>query len=427
MCACGASSAPAQRLSPLAPRPDWRQLDVFQETITRAEFVELLDSIYAPGGAARGLITVGEDAAIVRTSLQPAAEWRLRFAADAVKAIPTPRDWRPSAALGPAPAEQPLAGVRIALDPGHLGGQWARMEERWFQVGESQPVAEGAMTLRVAQLLEPQLRALGAEVSFVRDALEPVTAERPETLAAAARAELALQGVANPRETYDPKADEPGRMQTVQWESELLFYRISEIRERARLVNEHLKPDLVICLHFNAEGWGADPLNPEFVPRNHLHVLVNGCYAAGELRFDDQRHDMLFKLLDRSPAEEVAISTRVAAALGMATNLPPYRYTTPNARPAGASPYVWARNLLANRLYHAPVVFLEPYVMNNESTWARVQAGEYDGERLVDGTVRRNLFREYADAVAAGLADYYRAARRQDAKASAAAALPQRK
>ncbi|MGB8169368.1 MAG: hypothetical protein WCF18_17855, partial [Chthoniobacteraceae bacterium] len=69
------------------------------------------------------------------------------------------------------------------------------------------------------------------------------------------------------------------------------------------------------------------------------------------------------------------------------------------------------------RLYRAPVVFLEPYVMNSEEIWARVQAGEYGGERLVAGAMRKNLVREYADAVAAGLADYYRTARRLEGSA----------
>ena len=35
-------------LSPLAPPPDWSKLDAFQETITRQDFVALLDKVNAP-------------------------------------------------------------------------------------------------------------------------------------------------------------------------------------------------------------------------------------------------------------------------------------------------------------------------------------------------------------------------------------------
>ena len=81
-------------------------------------------------------------------------------------------------------------GLKIALDPGHIGGEWAKMEERWFKMGDTPPVEEGEMTLRVAKILAPKLRALGARVSFVREKTEPVTPFRPDDFKGAARAVL---------------------------------------------------------------------------------------------------------------------------------------------------------------------------------------------------------------------------------------------
>ena len=411
--------AQAQRLSLLAPPPDWSRLEAFQETMTHDDFVRLLDHVFAPAGAAKGVIDVQDDAAVIKMTLTPPTEFRLRFAKEAAAVKVAPRFWRTPAQLGAAPEGQPLAGLKIALDPGHLGGTWAQMEERFFQIGESRPVTEGDMTLRVAKMLVPKLQALGAQVSLVRDSTAPVTKERPETLREAARTELAREGVTSPRENYEGMND-PGRGSTVQAQSELLFYRISEIRQRATLVNTQLKPDLVLCLHFNAEAWG-DPLHPDFVPRNHLHVIVNGCFSAGELHFDDQRLEMVQNLLSGRFPEELAISEPVAGALAAATKLPPYSYTTGNAIRAADNPYIWARNLLANRLYHAPVVFLEPYVMNSEVVWERVQAGDYDGEQMIGGEMRGSIFREYADAVVQGLRDYYAKARAPQPAAQPAA------
>ena len=288
------------------------------------------------------------------------------------------------------------------------------MEERFYQIGESRPVTEGDMTLRVAQMLVPKLHTLGADVFLVRNAAEPVTKDRPDTLREAARGQLALEGVNAPRENYHGMND-PGRASTVQAQSELLFYRISEIRARATLVNTQLHPDFVVCLHFNAEGWG-DPERPEFVPRNHLHLIVNGCYSAGELHFDDQRLEMLLQLLSDTYPENVAVSASLAETLAAATKLPPYEYTTGNAVRVPESPYIWARNLLANRLYDAPVVFLEPYVMNSEVVWERVQTGDYDGLQMIGGEQRPSIFREYADAVVDGLRNYYAKARPQPAE-----------
>ena len=397
------------RLSPLAPEPDWAEIEALQETLTREEFVRLLGNVYAPGDAARGLIEVKDDRVeIVKVAGSPEVV-TLRFARDSAAVKHAPRFWRTPAELGSAPSGEPLRGVRIALDPGHLGGDWARMEARWYRVGESVPVAEGDLALRVAERLAPALTALGAEVSWVRRAAGPTTEARPADLREASRTLLAEQGIAHPRETY-AGFDDPRRAGTVQLESELLFYRMSEIRHRARIVNEELRPDLVLCLHLNAASWGA-PTAPEFSPGNHLHVLVNGCYSAAEVRLDDVRHDLLVRLLSGVTLPEHALADQVASTFARRAALPPLIYTGPNACRVNDNPYVWARNLLANRLYRCPVVFLEPYVMNNREVWARVQAGDFEGERVVAGTLRPSLCREYAESVAEGLAQYFRKAR----------------
>lgn len=401
--------AAAQRLSALAPMPDWSQLERFQETITSAEFTRLLNEVYAPNDAAAGLIEIHPGRAIIRKNLEPGDVWELRFAAQPNEPKPVQRFWRRASELPSAPKAKPLLGLKIAIDPGHLGGSWAHMEERWFQIGDSAPVAEGDMTLLVAQRLAPVLETLGATVFLVRNSAEPVTAARPPQLLQPARDELARFGILNPPEAYASMED-PARGTSVQSQSELLFYRVSEIRARAERVNGSLHPDLTLCLHFNAEAWG-DPLKPALVAGNHFHLLLNGCYSGVELRNDDLRFDMLQRLLEGCFAEESAAAVPVATVMAARTGLPPYEYPADNAKRVTTSPYVWARNLLANRIYRTPVLFFEPYVMNNAEVWERVQAGDYDGEKQVAGALRKSLYVEYAQAVAEGLAAYYQAAR----------------
>src|SRR5438067_10161913 len=141
--------------------------------------------------------------------------------------------------------------------------------------------------------------------------MEPVTPLRPDDLREVAREVLKTSGIENPREDF-AGPDDPLKDQTVRWQSEILFYRNSEIRQRARLVNSQLHPDLVLCLHFNAEAWG-DEHNPTFIDKNHLHLLVNGSYIESELTFDDERFEMLRRLLSRTYDEEIKIADTVAA------------------------------------------------------------------------------------------------------------------
>lgn len=382
----------AANLSPLASRPDWSELEKYQATITHDEFVHLLEQVYCSHGYDLELIKIEPDAARILTSTGTQNYFVLHFAKSAAD-------------------RRPLTGLHIALDPGHIGGRWARMEERWFKIGDAPPVEEGDMTLRVARLLAPRLESLGAKVSFVRAKADPVTPDRPPDFEKIARQWLLRTGVVDPGENFDGPTD-PEKKQTIRWQRNLLFYRSSEIHHRASLVNDHLRPDLVLCLHFDAEPWG-DPKHPKLVESNHLHLLVNGSYLPAELELDDERFEMLQKLLSQSFPEELDLAETIAGTMAKATGLPPYHYESENVTPLGTSGYVYARNLLATRLYQCPTVYLEPYVMNSREVFARLRAGEYEGRREVAGKKRSNIYQEYVDGVLDGLVAYFRKARPQ--------------
>ena len=379
-------------LTPLAPQPDWSSLEVFQETITRKDFLSLLEKVYAPAGAWKETIVVQDEMAVITTRPE-GPPFSLRFAPSREAARSIPRYWRSRMQLPPEEPDKPLAGLRIALDPGHIGGYWAKMEERWFRIGDSPPVTEGDMTLTVAELLTPRLEELGAEVFLTRGKPAPATDLIVNQLEDVAAESLADKAIPNDEES-------------LRKESERLFYRVAEIRRRANLVNQVIRPDVVICLHFNAEPWGAAD-NPQLVDQNHLHFLITGALSGQEIRYEDQRYDMLVKLLNRSFLEEVALTNVISRKIAAATGLPPYFYRTGAAIQVNANPYVWARNLLANRLFACPVVYIEPYVMNNRFVFERIQAGDYEGVRDFGGVMRKSIYREYADAVAEGILAYY--------------------
>jgi hypothetical protein len=307
------------QLSPLSPAPDWKTLDAFQETITHDEFTGLLEQVYAPGVDLKPWFALGPTRVCIA---EGNGNWFvLRFSDQAgIRSIP--RYWRSVQELPPHP-ELPLSGIKIALDPGHLGGAWAKMEERWFQFGHSKPITEGDLTLRVAELIAPRLTRLGAQVLWVRSHPGPVTSLSPESLQALALLTLAARRTHPISQGYAGPFD-PWREHSVQWEAEKLFYRVAEIHDRATVVNAVLEPDLTLCLHFNAEPWG-DPMHPTLVDANHLHFIVNGGYNAAELAYDDVRFAMLVKLLNRSFIQEKGLAESLAAYMAPATWLPPFR------------------------------------------------------------------------------------------------------
>ena len=378
-------------LSPLAPQPDWSTLQRYAGTMTAADVERLLREVYVPDGSWREWIALSPTRALITP--RPGAE-PIPLPLASPGSVPKfpPRFWKGRLERKPAPG-RPLAGLRVAIDPGHLGGRFARMEARWFRIGGSRPVEEGEMTLIVAKLLKQRLESMGAQVWLTRTKNGPTTPLRPDNLRKAAADSLQEQGMALSG-------------QRLQHEAERLFYRVGEIRNRALLVNGRIRPDLVVCLHFNAEEWG-NPLRPSLTEKNHLHLLISGAMSGEELRHEDERFTMLVKLLGGTHAEELGASDAVARSLASATGLEPFAYRNAKAMPASSNPYLWIRNLLANRLFECPVVYCEPYVMNSRQAFSRIQAGDYEGRRPVCGLQLPSIYREYADAVAHGLADYY--------------------
>lgn len=373
-------------LAILGTPPQWSKLTEIPTTRTMTQLLAELQDVYSIGDEWQNYIRFTGGGMEVLTEEE---KW-LTIPIAAIAGAATPAE---KAIDGVTALNQPLAGLKIVIDPGHIGGRWAQIEERHFRIDNGIAVQEGDMTLKTALHLEEQLRELGAIVSLARQETEPVTSLRPDDFIDYAR----------------DRWGQPENSAVAQKQRESLFYRTAEIRARANYVNKILQPDLVLCLHFNAESWG-DPENPQLIEDEHFHMLVNGGYTTSEWAQQDTRYELISRLLRGTHAVEKRLSQAVVATIRDATNLRPYAYEANSRRAKQVTPdnYIWARNLLANRLYEAPVLFFEPYLMNGRDTYLRVQAGDYEGVLEVNGRIRPSLYREYASAITEGLRNAFK-------------------
>ena len=351
-------------LAQLGVPPDWSHLDRFQDTISRGTFLKRLETVYTTDDSWKKWIEVSATEASFITAEDP---FILRFAKSDKNSPGSIWNWKKRSELLPS-RNLPLEGLIITIDPGHIGGEFAKIENRKLNYPNTPVIEEGTMTLRTAKYLKPLLENLGASVSLTRTKTEPVTPLRAKNFP-------------------DPQ----------------LFYRTAEIRARADLINNQIKPDLVICLHFNGSG------SPALSSGQHFHIILPGAFHESEIAHDDERFEMLQRLLSGTIDEELPLAASIAASFEEETDLPAYTYRTNHQFSTNLdnNPFLWARNLLATRLYQCPIIFLEPYVMNSTDFVERIKAGDYEGSKFVDGKSRRSVYREYAHAVADGLARHY--------------------
>ena len=353
-----------------------------------------------------------ELASVLTTRYAPYANWQSVVDVDALAQRSESRYWRTAEeiALQRGDSDLPLAGLHIALDPGHIGGQWAAAEGRQFRIAEDDfYVREGELVLAVAELARTKLMALGAKVTLLREAALRVNPNNPVEYL-----ELAAEQVSPPNESSLSALWEYGcavRVRAVH-----LSIVKGDLMERARLVNREVQPDALISLHINAAAWpteneseASDSGNAmlRLVDANNLHVLIFGCLSDEELQAENQLEQLAVKLTNGSGPAERLLGGALATALAEATELPAARYRRNNAiLLSSQQPYLFARNLLLLRMAECPTVLLEPYVANSVGAYGRLQsalANRAAGRVLAED----DILLQYAEAVVAGVRACY--------------------
>ncbi len=406
-------------LSPLAPTPNWSTLEPYQRTITRHEFTRLINQVYSIDGAFWNYADIDDQRVIVFSDTAKAHPlFTLHFAASDNACAPLPYAYK-TQATSHDPA-RPLQGIRIALDPGHIGGDWAVLEARYFKLDGDPPVEEAKLNLITCERLAERLQADGAQIIWAKHDYEPVTSLRPADLHREAIAALALpEHASSPHSGYTPSflfgiplphfpghSSQSAIQERIDNEAALLFYRVAEIRARGDVVNRQ-HPDLTICVHYNADDWG-NPDHPTLTAQSRLVIFTNGAYEKSELAYDDYKYDMLRKLLDRTAVQEERGCALVGQAMLDTLKYPPENYPgTYFAHHVTNVPSVYARDLLANRIYHGPVIYCEGPYMNARDAYYRIIAGDYLGLRVIQGQSVPSIYRDYASAVEKGLLQYF--------------------
>ena len=397
--------------SPKIPTPNpWFPIDLYQGTITRQQFELKLHSLYDPFSAFTPYLDINDSRVVVYPSPQERRipQFTLEFAPPAQPRAPmrwfrTPAEVRSES----HPLDKPLNGLRVAIDPGHIGGPWAQIEERSTRYKGSAPVQEGDLNLITARLLKQELIAMGASVFVVRDSTDPVTPYRPADMMQEARDLL----VAHSSHSTSLHALPPDKLNLLFGHrlldlAEFLFYRCSEIKERGNRIRNNFVPDITVTLYIDATpGSGRGRLTTA----NSNIFFVHGSYTKSEMADPEMQQRCVYKMVEGSSDIEAEVAADIASVFTQRTGIGPVKYgdssTTRSVIPG--NPYVVARNLAANREYDGPVVCTEPYFMNNHTVYQRLLAGDYEGQRPFDGKSYGSIFREYADCVAQGLVKAY--------------------
>ncbi len=306
-----------------------------------------------------------------------------------------------------------LQGVRIALDPGHVGGDMAMaiLESRYIKLRTETPgkdiqFNEGNLTFATALLLRQHLVEQGAEVMITRDQYgvssfgydyETWKKERYTQSFAAYAAEKKLT----------PE-------QVAWWQNDAseaqVFHGIfnwDDFRERSRII-DGFRPHLTLIIHYNAEPTDVADEQGYFSPvdDDFNMAFIPGSFMAGELDDPASRLAWLRQLLSVQVEQSLDFCAEVIRAMERDTGVPAIRndegisYLV-NASIKTSVQGVYARNLAMTRRIRGTLCFAESLYEDNAKESVRL--AEQDllvGGRRVSSRVA-DVARAYYDAILA--------------------------
>jgi len=210
------------------------------------------------------------------------------------------------------PEAQLLKGIKIALDPGHMGGDpWADRTGKFVVDGKGGKLDEGIMALQTSLLLAKDLEALGAEVAITHEDLGAVSKLDYKTfdLTPFAREELVasqyqpwftalLSGKTLTDRVSAFKSDANVKKLFAETARSRYFILRADLEARVQFINK-FQPDLTLVIHYDiappATG-DQNRVNPNGV--NYTKAYVTGGFDGSEFAGAKQRMFFIRQMME---------------------------------------------------------------------------------------------------------------------------------
>lgn len=318
------------------------------------------------------------------------------------------------------PPDRILHGLKIALDPGHMGGDlWDTRTGKFVRdPSTGRKLSEGVLTLQTALLLEERFKSLGAEVLLTHRGLHAVSSMPYEDLPVK---EFALEEIrsaslldwfqallttapAGPAlyRAFDQSAEiRKAFAESARWK---YFFNREDLDARSQMI-EAFDADLTLLIHFDVSVTASRPNDTNPRGYNATKAYVAGAFESVEFATGRDRAYFAQHAVQSSYWwESVNLGQSIVTQLSQQLSLPYDR------NGGGVSkqivPGVWARNLaLTRRLPGRVFSFLECMYYNTNEFDA---LSRQTNPMLIDGvsTPYSDRLGQVAKAIGDGLVGY---------------------
>lgn len=320
------------------------------------------------------------------------------------------------------PVQKPkdIRDLRIALDPGHMGGEiWDKITGKYVKDSKGRFLSEGVLNLQICLLLKTELEKLGAQVLITHSGLSPVSKldyktfdikpfaryEILESVHADWFQKLISKEPAGPKlfALFDQSA-EIKKLFSERSRSEY-FIKRADLWARAEMINQFYA-DIVIVIHHDtvSENDNSNGLNPQ--APNETKAFIFGSYEATEFGTTASRAYFVRHLIDKESWDNSFTLSR-SLTHRLHKDLDLNLDTSSNLSGRLIEPGVRARNLMLPRmLLSQNVAYMENLFYNRPQEFSALLKPDF--KMNIDGKMftysQRHL--EIVEALRLGIEDF---------------------
>lgn len=288
-------------------------------------------------------------------------------------------------------AAKPLQGMRIAIDPGHMGGEWADITGKYIE-NNGHRLSEGELAGKTAELLAATLRQLGAEVLITRTGANPVTSVAYDDIDIQAHGREALRAATGTswfQELLTTPGDDAALIRAFERNFHVKdmfashkrrhYFTSSDLDARAKKIRD-FGADITLSLHFDAVV--PLPLSPvtdhaiNTSAPSRTKIYVPGGFMKGELSTREDRAYFARHLLEKdSWQESVDLGTSIVHSISNELGIP--LQTGHGSNASKIENGVFARNLgLLRKVPDTAFVFVEALFYNRPDEFAALSRAD---------------------------------------------------
>lgn len=293
-----------------------------------------------------------------------------------------------------ATSDNSLKNIKIAIDPGHFGGDLAELEGGNVKIpaektDKNQPISfnEGTLTYLTAIALKSLLEAEGAIVFITRPDI----------------------GRGAIKESFPKWLEKhPLLLKSGDSLSKIFrkYYNQEDLIARARDINA-FAPDITIIIHYNSHLTDLEKKHKALLTKSNFNlVFIPGAFCLNELNKIEDRYEFLRLIVTDDIEQSLKLSQQIIFEFVDKLNVPVIsdnEKTSYIDKTCFIQPGIYSRNLVLTRLVHSPLCYGETLVQNNENEIYRLSCSD-----IQEGQAYPKRINEVAQAYFAGIKNYFK-------------------